>query len=64
MVGQADREGFGGCSNAGACEAVCPKGIRSSSIARLNRDFLRARLAGQAASETGRSAQDATSSTP
>ena len=60
MVGQADREGFGGCSNAGACEAVCPKGIRASSIARLNRDYLGAVLSGQAGSE----GHDASSSTP
>ena len=64
LVEQADREGFGGCSNAGACEAVCPKGIRASSIARLNRDYLRAQLAGHAASESTWSAHDATSSTP
>jgi succinate dehydrogenase / fumarate reductase iron-sulfur subunit len=64
MVGQADREGFGGCSNVAACEAVCPKGIRASSIAPLNRDYLRAQLAGQAAPETRWSAHDATSRTP
>ncbi|MBL0690951.1 MAG: succinate dehydrogenase/fumarate reductase iron-sulfur subunit [SAR324 cluster bacterium] len=33
-------EGFGGCTNEGECEAVCPKGITLGSIARLNRDFL------------------------
>jgi succinate dehydrogenase / fumarate reductase iron-sulfur subunit len=48
LVDQADHEGFGGCSNAGACEAVCPKGIRASSIARMNRDYLGAGLAGRA----------------
>jgi succinate dehydrogenase / fumarate reductase iron-sulfur subunit len=44
MVAQADREGFGACSNAGACEAVCPKGIRAATISRLNRDVLAAAL--------------------
>jgi succinate dehydrogenase / fumarate reductase iron-sulfur subunit len=44
MVAQMDNEGFGSCSNHGECEAVCPKGISLSNIARLNRDFLRASL--------------------
>ena len=44
MVAQAEREGFGGCSNVGACEAVCPKGIRASTISLLNRDHLLAVL--------------------
>jgi len=39
-----DAEGFGSCSNEGECEAVCPKGISISSIARMNRDFLLATL--------------------
>ena len=42
MVGQMDGEGFGSCSNEGECEAVCPKEISISNIARMNRDFLRA----------------------
>jgi succinate dehydrogenase / fumarate reductase iron-sulfur subunit len=42
LIAAADREGFGGCSTAGACEVVCPKGIRLSTIARLNRDYLAA----------------------
>ena len=42
MVAQMDGEGFGSCSNEGECEAVCPKGISISNIARMNRDFLRA----------------------
>ncbi|HVX94073.1 MAG TPA: succinate dehydrogenase/fumarate reductase iron-sulfur subunit [Polyangia bacterium] len=46
LVAQAEREGFGGCSNVGACEAVCPKGIRASTISLLNRDHLLAVLAG------------------
>jgi succinate dehydrogenase / fumarate reductase iron-sulfur subunit len=42
MVQQADAEGFGSCSNEGECEAVCPKEIPISNIARMNRDFLKA----------------------
>jgi len=42
MVAQMEKEGFGGCTNYGECEAVCPKGISITFIARLNRDFLRA----------------------
>jgi succinate dehydrogenase / fumarate reductase iron-sulfur subunit len=45
MVEQAEREGFGACSNEGECEAVCPKGISVAHIARLNREYLRALLA-------------------
>ncbi|MEP7117183.1 MAG: succinate dehydrogenase/fumarate reductase iron-sulfur subunit [Acidobacteriota bacterium] len=44
MVVQMDEEGFGSCSNEGECEAVCPKGISISSIARMNRDFLKAAI--------------------
>lgn len=39
MVAQMDREGFGGCSNYYECEAVCPAGIPSSFISKLNRDY-------------------------
>ena len=42
MVEQMDAEGFGSCSNEGECEAVCPKEIPISNIARMNRDFLKA----------------------
>ena len=42
MVAQAGAEGFGGCTNIGECEAVCPKQIRLEFIARMNRDFLKA----------------------
>jgi succinate dehydrogenase / fumarate reductase iron-sulfur subunit len=42
MVEQMDAEGFGGCSNEGECEAVCPKEISIRSIARMNRDYLKA----------------------
>jgi succinate dehydrogenase / fumarate reductase iron-sulfur subunit len=42
MVNQMDDEGFGNCSNIGACEAECPKEIKLTNIARMNRDFLSA----------------------
>ncbi len=44
MVARMDEEGFGACSNEGECEAVCPKEIRIATIARMNREFLRATL--------------------
>jgi succinate dehydrogenase / fumarate reductase iron-sulfur subunit len=44
MIAQADAEGFGSCSNEGECEAVCPKEIPISNIARMTREYLRARL--------------------
>ena len=40
MVNTMEEEGFGSCTNTGACEAECPKEISISNIARLNRDFL------------------------
>ncbi|MGL4631351.1 MAG: succinate dehydrogenase/fumarate reductase iron-sulfur subunit [Leadbetterella sp.] len=40
MVAQMDAEGFGACTNTGACEAECPKGISLENIARLNREYL------------------------
>ncbi len=46
MLDQHDLEGFGSCSNEGECEAVCPKEIRLSNIARMNREYLRARFVG------------------
>lgn len=42
MVSQMDKEGFGNCSNTGACEVECPKGISLENIARMNREFLNA----------------------
>ncbi len=42
MVEQMDDEGFGNCSNHGECEAVCPKEISISNIARMRREFIRA----------------------
>jgi succinate dehydrogenase / fumarate reductase iron-sulfur subunit len=44
MVAQMDAEGFGNCTNTGACEAECPKEISLSNIARLNREYLNAAL--------------------
>jgi len=42
MINQADADGFGSCSNEGECEAVCPKEIPISNIARMTRDYMRA----------------------
>jgi succinate dehydrogenase / fumarate reductase iron-sulfur subunit len=42
MVAQMDVEQFGSCTNHGECEAVCPKGISLETIARMNRDAIRA----------------------
>ena len=44
MVKQMDEEGFGNCTNTGACEVECPKGISLENIARMNRDFLKAKI--------------------
>ncbi len=44
MIATMDDEGFGGCTNTLACEAECPKKISVTHIARLNREFLRAKL--------------------
>ncbi len=44
MVAQMDKEGFGACTNTGACEAECPKQISITHIARLNREFIRASI--------------------
>lgn len=44
MVAQMDAEGFGNCTNTGACEVECPKGISLENIARMNREFLSASL--------------------
>jgi succinate dehydrogenase / fumarate reductase iron-sulfur subunit len=45
LVDAADREGFGGCTLHGECEAVCPKGIDTGVIVRMNREYLRATFA-------------------
>ena len=46
MVHQMDTEGFGSCTNIGACEAECPKGISLENIARLNREYIGAVTSG------------------
>ncbi len=45
MVAQMDAEGFGACTNTGACSAECPKQISLTHIARMNRDYLTAEVA-------------------
>ncbi|MGB1384707.1 MAG: succinate dehydrogenase/fumarate reductase iron-sulfur subunit [Flavobacteriales bacterium] len=47
MVEQMDKEGFGNCTNTGACAVECPKGIDLTNIARMNRDFLNASVTGE-----------------
>ncbi|AUS05580.1 succinate dehydrogenase/fumarate reductase iron-sulfur subunit [Pseudotamlana carrageenivorans] len=44
MVAQMDLEGFGNCTNTGACEVECPKGISLDNIARMNRELMKAAL--------------------
>ncbi len=44
MVAKMDEVGFGNCTNTGACEVECPKGISIANIARLNREFLKAKI--------------------
>lgn len=46
MVTQMDEEGFGNCTNTGACEVECPKGISLENIARMNREYLSATFKG------------------
>jgi len=46
MVRQMDEEGFGNCSNTGACEIECPKGISLENIARMNREYMAANAEG------------------
>lgn len=46
MVAQMDLEGFGNCTNTGACEVECPKGISLENIARMNREFFSANIKG------------------
>ena len=41
MVKQMDEEGFGNCTNTGACEVECPKGISLDNIARMNREYIK-----------------------
>jgi len=44
MVSQMDKEGFGNCTNTGACEVECPKGISLDNIARMNKEYFLASL--------------------
>ena len=44
MVAQMDDEGFGSCTNTGACEADCPKNISINNIVKLNREYIKAKL--------------------
>jgi succinate dehydrogenase / fumarate reductase iron-sulfur subunit len=44
MVEQMDKEGFGNCTNTGACEVECPKGISLENIARMNREYMSASI--------------------
>lgn len=46
MVKAMDEEGFGNCTNTGACEVECPKGITLASIARLRREYCKAKIKG------------------
>lgn len=46
MVKQMDDEGFGNCTNTGACEVECPKGISLENIARMNREYMSASMKG------------------
>ena len=47
MVEQMDAEGFGNCTNTGACEIECPKGISLENIARMNREYLTAAISSE-----------------
>jgi succinate dehydrogenase iron-sulfur subunit len=47
MVDAMDAEGFGNCTNIGECEAACPKNISLLNIAKLNREYIRARVKGE-----------------
>ncbi len=47
MVAQMDSEGFGACTNTGACAAECPKGISLENIARMNREYFSANMSGK-----------------
>ena len=44
MVAQMDAEGFGSCTNTGACEADCPKEISISNIIKLNKEYIKSNL--------------------
>ena len=57
MVETMEEQGFGSCSNYAECEAVCPKGISIDFIARMNRDYLKAKASGPASSPPRRAAR-------
>ena len=47
MVTQMDKEGFGNCTNTGACEIECPKGISLEYIAKMNKEYLSATISSE-----------------
>ena len=47
MVEQMDKEGFGNCTNTGACEIECPKSISIKYIAKMNREYLSASISSE-----------------
>ena len=47
MIAQMDEEGFGACTNTGACSAECPKGIKLENIARMNREYFSAKVSSE-----------------
>ncbi len=53
MVKRMDELGFGNCTNTGACEAECPKSIKIEHIAKLNREFLCAKIGTQKPKKSG-----------
>ena len=55
VVARMEQEGFGSCTNIGECEAACPKEISLDFIARMNHDYIKARLrrGGKASRKTG-----------
>ena len=54
LVAAMEREAFGACTNFRSCEAVCPKEISISGIARMNKDFRRAVMTGAATAPNGK----------
>jgi len=44
MVNKMDDEGFGGCTNTGACEVTCPKNISTENIVNLNKEYIKSNL--------------------
>jgi succinate dehydrogenase / fumarate reductase, iron-sulfur subunit len=52
MIAQMDAEGFGACTNTGACSATCPKEISLETIAQMNRDYIKASIQERPKNET------------